>query len=93
MNGEQFRLLQNTEIQLKYRVIILIVKREITMRRTAAEIKKSTEEWLDERWMIANMNDARPQDVSYYNGTLKAVEFLGYDWQRDEDGKHTLYKR
>ena len=63
------------------------------MKRTIAEIKKSTEEWLDERWMIANMEDARPQDRSYYQGALKAVEFLGYDWQRDEDGKHTLYKR
>lgn len=63
------------------------------MRRTAAEIKKSTEEWLDERWMISNMEDARPQDMSYYRGALKAVEFLGYDWQRDEDWKHTLYKR
>ena len=63
------------------------------MRRTIAEIKKSTEEWLDERWMIVNMEDARPQDMSYYQGALKAVEFLGYDWQRDEDGKHTLYKR
>ena len=93
MNGEQFRLLQNTEIQLKYRVIILIVKREITMRRTAAEIKKSTEELLDERWMIANMEDTRPQDMSYYQGALKTIEFLGYDWQRNEDGKHTLYKR
>ena len=63
------------------------------MRRTAAEIKKSTEEWLDERWMIANMEDARPQDMSYYHGALTAVAFLGYDWQRDKDGKHTLYKR
>ena len=63
------------------------------MKRTIAEIKKLTEEWLDERWMIANMEDARPQDMSYYHGALKAVEFLGYDWQRDEDGKHTLYKR
>ncbi len=63
------------------------------MKRTIAEIKKSTEEWLDERWMIANMEDARPQDISYYLGALKAVEFLGYDWQCDEDGKHTLYKR
>lgn len=63
------------------------------MRRIQEKNKELTEEWLDERWMIANMEDARPQDRSYYQGALKAVEFLGYYWQRDENGKHTLYKR
>ncbi len=62
------------------------------MRRTASEIKKQTEEWLDERWMIANMEEARPQDMSYYAGAVKALEFAGYEWQRDAEGKHTLYK-
>lgn len=62
------------------------------MKRTPGEIKKQTEEWLDERWVIVNMEDARPQDVSYYNGALKAIEFVGYEWKRDKDGKHTLYK-
>ena len=62
------------------------------MRRTAREIKKQTEEWLDERWMIAHMEDARPQDMSYYNGALKALEFAGYDWQRDVDGKHRVWR-
>ena len=62
------------------------------MRRTASEIKKQTEEWLDERWMIVNMEDARSQDIGYYLGALKALEFTGYDWQRDAEGKHTLYK-
>ena len=42
--------------------------------------------------MIANMEDARPQDISYYSGALKALEFVGYEWKRDTDGKHTLYK-
>ena len=62
------------------------------MRRTASEIKKQTEEWLDERWMIAHMEDARPQHMSYYAGAVKALEFAGYEWQRDAEGKHTLYK-
>lgn len=62
------------------------------MRRTASEIKKQTEEWLDERWMITNMEEARPQDIGYYLGALKALEFAGYEWQRDVEGKHTLYK-
>lgn len=40
--------------------------------------------------MIANMEDARPQDMSYYADIVKALEFAGYDWQRDAEGKHTL---
>ena len=60
------------------------------MKRTNKEIKQQTEIWLNERWMIANMKEARTQDMSYYNGALKAVEFL--EWQRHEDGTHTLYK-
>lgn len=35
------------------------------------------EKFLNERWYIANMPDARPQDVSYYNGSLKALEMAG----------------
>ena len=63
------------------------------MKRTPKVIKQQTEEWLDERWMIANMKDARPQDMSYYMGALKALEFVGYEWKRDVDGKHTLFKQ
>ena len=62
------------------------------MRRTASEIKKQTEKWLDERWIIAHMADARPQDMSYYNGACKALEFAGFTWERDTDGKHRVYK-
>lgn len=64
-----------------------------SMKRTEREIKQQTEAWLDERWNIAHMEEPpRPQDISYYNGALKALEFTGYEWQRDENGKHTLYK-
>lgn len=62
------------------------------MHRTPKVIKQQTEEWLNERWMIINMNEARPADVSYYNGALKALEFAGYSWKRDVNGKHTLLK-
>ncbi len=62
------------------------------MKRTQNEINKQIEEWLDERWWFANNKDARPQDMSYYNGAVKALEFAGYEWKRDENGKHTLYK-
>lgn len=63
------------------------------MKRTKTEIINQTEEWLDERWMILNMeNPPRQADVSYYNGAIKAVEFLGYEWKRNKEGKHTLIK-
>lgn len=32
----------------------------IIMGRTQKQIKQQTEEWLDERWLIANMKDSRP---------------------------------
>ena len=41
---------------------------------------------------IANMDGSRSQDMSYYNGSLKALESAGYDWQRDVDGKHRVWK-
>lgn len=63
------------------------------MNRTPKIIKQQTEKWLDERWLIANMEDSRPQDMSYYMGALKALEFVDYEWKRDADGKHTLFKQ
>lgn len=62
------------------------------MKITQKDINERTERFLDERWIIANMEDARPQEMSYYNGALKALEFGGYDWHRDVDGKHRVYK-
>lgn len=35
------------------------------MKRTPKVIKRQTEQWLNERWFIANMKDARPQDMEY----------------------------
>jgi hypothetical protein len=60
------------------------------MKRTKSEIKEQTEAFLNERYMFTQRDDARPQELSYYNGALKAVEFLGFEWKRDENGKHTL---
>ena len=62
------------------------------MKRTSKQINHQTEEWLDERWMIANMEDASQQNMSYYEGALNALEFAGYDWKGDVEDKHTLYK-
>ena len=36
----------------------------IKMKRTPKVIKQQTEEQLDERWMIANMKDARNDDYA-----------------------------
>ena len=77
---------------LNLKFILKMKKRAIKMKRTPKAIKQQTEEWLDERWMIANMKDTRPQDMSYYMGALKALEFAGYEWKRNADGKHTLFK-
>ena len=59
------------------------------MKAKQSEINERTESFLDERWIIANMKDARPQDISYYNG---ALECGGYEWKRDEYGKHRVWK-
>lgn len=61
------------------------------MKKVSEEYKKRTEEWLDERWWFTQMEDARSQEMSYYLGAVKALEFLGFDWVRDEHGKHTIY--
>ena len=62
------------------------------MKRTQKQIIANTEDFLNERWMIAHMDDARPQDMSYYNGACKALEFAGFYWERNTDGKHRVYK-
>lgn len=54
---------------------------------------KRTEEWLDDRYAIMFVeNPPRQADVSYYKGALKALEFIGYSWERNAFGKHTLIK-
>ena len=51
------------------------------MARIQKQIIKSTEEWLNDRWDIMNIeNSPRPADKAYYEGAVKAVEILGYDW-------------
>lgn len=61
------------------------------MARTQKQIIKLTEEWLNDRWNIINMeNPPRPADKAYYEGAVKAVEMLGYDWVRDKNGKHNI---
>lgn len=54
------------------------------------EISK-TEEWLDERYSTYLMTNSH-EDLSYYRGAVRAVEFLGYEWKRDKSGKHTILK-
>lgn len=61
------------------------------MTKLQQEIKR-TEEWLDERYSIYFEMAKRNEDLMYYQGALKAVEFLGYEWKRNKYGKHTLFK-
>lgn len=48
---------------------------------------------LNERWSIIR---ALPKccaevDTTYYSGLTKAIEFLGGDWKRDENGNHRVF--
>ena len=61
------------------------------MARTQKDIIKSTEEWLDERYSIWEMAN-RNEDLQYYRGAVKAIEFMGCEWRRDKNGKHTILK-
>lgn len=50
------------------------------------------EDWLNERWAVAHMEEPpRPADLGYYNGAIKALEFLGFEWARNGDGKHIIF--
>ena len=50
------------------------------------------EEFLNERWAILHMSCATPADRAYYEGALKAIEMMGYTWERYSDGTHKVYK-
>jgi hypothetical protein len=52
---------------------------------------KRTAEFLDSRYAMSQRKDARPQEVSYYNGATKAIEALGFYWRRNEDGHHEIW--
>lgn len=79
-------------------IVLLLIDNEMEINDMAVkniekERTEQTEEWLNERWMILNMDDPpRQSDVSYYNGAVKAIEFLGYDWIRYENGEHKVLK-
>lgn len=53
---------------------------------------REAEEWLDDRWNIYQCFEKRAIDQAYYEGALKAIELLGFDWKRDKDGEHKIYK-
>lgn len=62
------------------------------MKEKQNEINKRIETFLNKRWFIVNMTDSIPQDMSYYNWVLKALESTGYAWRRDKEGKHRVFK-
>lgn len=58
--------------------------------------------WLDERYDIAirtqkelDKNNIKQNnaDWTYYRGMLDMLFACGYEWERDEKGKHIFYKR
>ena len=66
---------------------------------------KSVEQWMDERFELAlraeetlGNKDGRqllPQnaDYNYYKGICDALVALGFDWIRNENGKHRIIKK
>lgn len=62
------------------------------MKEKQNEINKRIETFLNKRWLIANMADSISQDISYYNWVLKVLESIGYNWRRDKEGKHNVFK-
>ncbi len=48
---------------------------------------------LDERWALITTVSERSVEVNYtyYFGLTKAIELLGGDWKRDENGKHRVF--
>ncbi len=51
------------------------------------------EEFLDERYLICGMaKEVRSADETYYRGALAAVEVMGFDWVRNENGQHRVFK-
>ena len=48
---------------------------------------------LDERYNILKHASGLDRSIesTYYQGLTKAIEILGGDWQRDENGKHKVF--
>ena len=49
------------------------------------------EKWLDERFNIYEEFN-RKEDYLFYEGAIRAIEMIGYTWERNNSGKHIIYK-
>lgn len=49
------------------------------------------EKWLDERFNIYETFN-RKEDYLFYEGATRAIEMFGYAWERNDSGKHIIYK-
>lgn len=58
--------------------------------RTNNHIER-VEKWLDERFNICKVAN-RKEDCLFYEGATRAVEMMGYTWERNDSGKHIIYK-
>jgi len=56
--------------------------------------KEDIVESLDFRFECIFMQGTNPiAERASYNGMTKMLELCGYDWQRDENGKHRIFKK
>ena len=47
---------------------------------------------LNERWAIIQaFPEYSAANTTYFSGLTKAIELLGGDWTRDENGKHRVF--
>lgn len=63
------------------------------MTKQEKEKIKSIEQYLDERWIIANEIGLRGLDKSFYSGCLRMLDMTGYTWLRDENGNHKVWQK
>lgn len=47
--------------------------------------------WLDERYELYIVKKDKA-DWTYYRGLVDMLFACGYEWERDEKGKHIIYK-
>ena len=55
--------------------------------------KKRYEEWLDEIYFIGQKagNENSTYMVAKYDTALKALEMMGFDWKRNDEGEHRIF--
>ena len=68
---------------------------------TQAKMIAAMEIWLDERWSIFEFacekhgilesERATTPDFIYYKGAVEMLQYCGFSWKRNEEGKHRVF--